>query len=106
MPITTSRIRYSILSWRAPTTGRSSPAGRSRRATRELIGRYPATGKNPAEREKRDPHNRWKLSILGAYESRWAPCIQTHEPGQGQLPKDRVWPRGFIVPVEKHRPRK
>ena len=24
--------------------------------------------------------------ILGAYESRWAPCAPAHEPEQGQLP--------------------
>jgi len=39
--------------------------------------------------------NRWMFTILGAYKRRWAPCVQAHEPGQGQLPLDRVWPQGL-----------
>ncbi|GAC1040015.1 hypothetical protein thsrh120_00190 [Rhizobium sp. No.120] len=35
------------------------------------------------------------FTILGAYKRRWAPCVQAHEPGQGQLPLDRVWPQGL-----------
>src|SRR6478736_6517789 len=39
--------------------------------------------------------NRWRFTILGAYKRRWAPYVQAHEPGQGQLPLDRVWPQGL-----------
>ncbi|GES47666.1 hypothetical protein Rhsp01_10440 [Rhizobium sp. NBRC 114257] len=35
------------------------------------------------------------FTILGAYKRRWAPCVQAHGPGQGQLPLDRVWPQGL-----------
>jgi hypothetical protein len=30
--------------------------------------------------------NRWRVTILGAYKRRWAPYVQAHGPGQGQLP--------------------
>src|SRR5690606_18853435 len=39
--------------------------------------------------------NRWRFTILGAYKRRWAPYVQAHGPGQGQLPLDRVWPQGL-----------
>jgi len=40
--------------------------------------------------------NRWIFTILGAYKRRWAPYVQAHGPGQGQLPLDRVWPQGLL----------
>jgi len=39
--------------------------------------------------------DRWRFTILGAYKRRWAPYVQAHGPGQGQLPLDRVWPQGL-----------
>jgi len=39
--------------------------------------------------------DRWSFTILGAYKRRWAPYVQAHGPGQGQLPLDRVWPQGL-----------
>src|SRR5262249_57063762 len=29
------------------------------------------------------------------YESRWAPYVRAHEPGQGQLPSGSIRPRGY-----------
>src|SRR5215475_16140712 len=31
------------------------------------------------------------------YESRWAPYVRTHEPGQGQLPEGSIRPRGLCL---------
>ena len=33
----------------------------------------------------------------GCLQRRWVPCDQTHGSGQGQLPKDRVRPRGLFI---------
>ena len=30
------------------------------------------------------------------YESRWAPYVRIHGPGQGQFPKGSIRPRGYI----------
>src|SRR4029078_11724496 len=31
------------------------------------------------------------------YESRWAPYVRVHGPGQGQFPKGSIRPRGYIA---------
>src|SRR5476651_184217 len=36
------------------------------------------------------------------YESRWAPCSQVHEPGQGQFPEGSIRPRGYMAPDARH----
>jgi hypothetical protein len=30
------------------------------------------------------------------YESRWAPYVRIHGPGQGQFPKGSIRPRGYV----------
>ena len=40
----------------------------------------------------------------GNLQSRWAPYERTHGSSQGQLPKDRLRPRGNVSPVGKRRP--
>src|SRR5690348_5547278 len=32
------------------------------------------------------------------YESRWAPYVRIHGPGQGQFPKGSIRPRGYMAP--------
>src|SRR5437588_3117326 len=32
------------------------------------------------------------------YESRWAPYVRVHGPGQGQFPKGSIRPRGYMAP--------
>ena len=32
------------------------------------------------------------------YESRWAPYVRAHGPGQGQFPKGSIRPRGYMAP--------
>src|ERR1700761_9510925 len=32
------------------------------------------------------------------YESRWAPYVRVHGPGQGQFPKGSIRPRGYMDP--------
>src|ERR1700753_3281252 len=36
------------------------------------------------------------------YESRWAPYVRIHGPGQGQFPKGSIRPRGYIAPDARH----
>ena len=36
----------------------------------------------------------------GDLQSRWAPCIRAHGPGQGQLPLGSIRPRGKVSPAE------
>src|SRR5262244_1853664 len=43
-----------------------------------------AEPRRPLERRSRVP-----------YESRWAPYVRAHEPGQGQLPSGSIRPRGY-----------
>src|SRR6267142_1981768 len=35
------------------------------------------------------------------YESRWAPYVRVHGPGQGQFPKGSIRPRGYMAPDER-----
>src|SRR5262249_41555728 len=56
----------------------------------QLLGRFDAAIHNNAE----------PLEPLGRrsrvpYESRWAPYVRAHEPGQGQLPSGSIRPRGY-----------
>ena len=62
-----------------------------------LVGvRPPDATSLPTMKGKGAIHDhRWMFTILGAYKRRWAPCVQAHGPGQGQLPLDRVWPQGL-----------
>src|SRR5215475_12364891 len=45
---------------------------------------------------------RWPSELRSRvpYESRWAPYVRAHEPGQGQLPSGSIRPRGYdsVVP--------
>ena len=36
------------------------------------------------------------------YESRWAPYVRVHGPGQGQFPKGSIRPRGCMAPDARH----
>src|ERR1700687_5960280 len=36
------------------------------------------------------------------YESRWAPYVRIHGPGQGQFPKGSIRPRGYMAPDARH----
>jgi hypothetical protein len=54
-----------------------------------------ATAVPSSERKGAIHDDRWRFTILGAYKRRWAPYVQAHGPGQGQLPLDRVWPQGL-----------
>src|SRR2546430_10815916 len=38
----------------------------------------------------------------GPYESRWAPYVRAHGPGQGQFPKGSIRPRGYMAPDAQH----
>src|SRR4051794_24773779 len=35
------------------------------------------------------------------YESRWAPYVRIHGPGQGQFPEGSIRPRGYMAPDER-----
>src|SRR5689334_4374241 len=49
--------------------------------------------------EKREAANAVEALDPGVpYESRWAPYVRIHGPGQGQFPKGSIRPRGYMAP--------
>jgi hypothetical protein len=57
--------------------------------------------------ERRTNHDKQKCEAADAvealdpgvpYESRWAPYVRVHGPGQGQFPKGSIRPRGYMAP--------
>src|SRR5438874_2642130 len=58
-----------------------------------------------------DDHDKQKCEAADAvealdpgvpYESRWAPYVRAHGPGQGQFPKGSIRPRGYMAPDAQH----
>src|SRR5262245_56901351 len=50
-----------------------------------------------SQREAKSAEPRWPQELRSRvpYESRWAPYVRAHEPGQGQLPSGSIRPRGY-----------
>src|SRR6266567_3276705 len=56
-------------------------------------------GNRPANKSKCEAANAVEALDPGVpYESRWAPYVRIHGPGQGQYPKGSIRPRGYMAP--------
>src|SRR4029079_11721205 len=56
-------------------------------------------GSRPANKSKCEAANAVEALDPGVpYESRWAPYVRVHGPGQGQFPKGSIRPRGYMAP--------
>src|SRR5262249_35076474 len=55
--------------------------------------------RSPATKAKCEAANAVEALDPGVpYESRWAPYVRIHGPGQGQFPKGSIRPRGYMAP--------
>ena len=75
-------------------------ASRQRGAPQLALGGNDAdVGKSRVGRGKVRSHaGRWSARSRVPYESRWAPYVRVHGPGQGQFPKGSIRPRGYMAP--------
>ena len=82
-----------------PLTGRRAVArDRPRHGGRAPGFFLPVFRPHSSAKERKMP--RWpskRMIPRGPYESRWAPCVRGHGPGQGQLPCGSYRPRGTYV---------
>src|SRR5207344_905748 len=74
---------------------RPSAQLRTRRRMTERAGRT----KSQAAKQECEAANAVEALDPGVpYESRWAPYVRIHGPGQGQFPKGSIRPRGYMAP--------
>src|SRR6476646_3421409 len=74
--------------------------GMTPKSNRERVGDAISTGTNQKEeKQKCEAANAVEALDPGVpYESRWAPYVRAHGPGQGQFPKGSIRPRGYMAP--------
>ncbi|CCD99080.1 hypothetical protein BRAS3809_2440002 [Bradyrhizobium sp. STM 3809] len=87
-----------------------SARARARQRCRNAAGRQPM-GNRQGQEDGQDDKSEAAIAVETLdpgvpYESRWAPYVRVHGPGQGQFPKGSIRPRGYVGSGRASQPRR